>query len=184
MNSSGIGACSLGQPQCIFFSEADSSRVRELAGIPYSAKRKGERQMNLRQMLLVVMVLLGTVLSGNAENVKHDGDWWRSQKQFAKYHYAAGLFDGTTVGFNFLEFGMSAEIFFKTGGPNSYKTTSQKHFHITGGQLVDGLDRFYSDYRNRSIAITNAVTVVVYSVTGMPKGALNKMIEQYRKPGC
>jgi hypothetical protein len=127
---------------------------------------------------------LGTVLSGNAENVQHEGNWWRSQMQSEKYHYTAGLFDGMTAGFNFIEFGMSAQILFKTGNPNSHKTASKNYVHITGGQLVDGLDKFYSDYRNRSIPVSNAVTVVLNSVAGMPQDTLIKMIEQYRKGGC
>lgn len=140
--------------------------------------------MNLRQMLLVVMAFLGAVSSGNAGNVKHDGDWWREQKQSAKYHYAAGLFDGMTVGVNFLEFGMSAEILIKTETPNADNAAGQKFVHIGGGELVDGLDKFYSDSRNRTIIVSNASTVFVNSVAGMPRDALLKLIEQYRKPGC
>jgi hypothetical protein len=140
--------------------------------------------MKLRQMLLVVMAFLGTFAFGNAENTKHDGDWWREQKQSAKYHYAAGLFDGRTIGFNFLESGISAEILIKTGTPNSDEPASRKYIHISGGQLVDGLDKFYSDSRNRTITVSNACTVVVYTVAGMSQDALLKMIEQYRKPGC
>jgi hypothetical protein len=89
-----------------------------------------------------------------------------------------------TVGFNFLEFGMSAEIRFKTGVSSSNKTAGQKYVHITGGQLIDGLDRFYSDNRNRRIAVSNAVTVLLHGVSGMPRDALDKMIEQYRGIGC
>jgi hypothetical protein len=152
--------------------------------IPFSVKRKGERQMNPRRMVFVVIALWGTVLTGNAQNGQHDGDWWRSQNQLAKYHYAAGLLDGMTVGFNFLEFGMSAEIRFKTGVPSSSKTASQKSVHISGGQLIDGLDRFYSDNRNGRVAISNAVTVILDGVAGMPQTALKKMIEQYREVGC
>ncbi len=140
--------------------------------------------MSQRQVLLVVTAFLCTGLSGNAESVDHDGNWWRSQMQSAKYQYAARLFDGSTGGFNFLEFGMSADIPVKTANPNSCGTGSQKYVHITGGQLIDGLDKFYSDHRNRNIAISNAVTVVVCRVAGMPQDALLKMIEQYRKVGC
>ena len=55
---------------------------------------------------------------------------------------------------------------------------------IGGGELVDGLDKFYSDSRNRTIMLSNASTVFVNSVAGMPRDALLRLIEQYRKPGC
>jgi hypothetical protein len=140
--------------------------------------------MNVRQVIFVVMAFLVAVLSGNAENVRHDGNWWRSQTQSAKYHYVAGCLDGVTVGSNFLEFGMSTEISFKTEISNSYNTPGQTNIHITGVQLVGGLDKLYSDDRNSSIAVSNAVSVILHGAAGAPQGDLIKMIEQYRKPGC
>ena len=56
----------------------------ESQGLPVWSRHVGDpilasniAKMNLRQMLLVVMALFGAVWSGNAENAKHDGDWWR-----------------------------------------------------------------------------------------------------------
>jgi hypothetical protein len=140
--------------------------------------------MNLRQLLFVVMACLGAVSSGNAGNIQHSGDWWREQTQSTKYHYAAGLFDGMTVGLNLLEFGMSTEILIKTVTSRAGEVSAQKHVHISGAQLVDALDRFYSDSRNRNITVSNASTVVAHAVAGMPREELLKLIEQYRKPGC
>jgi hypothetical protein len=147
-------------------------------------ENKGEANMNLRQVLLVAVAFIGAVSSGDAGNAQHNGDWWREQTQSAKYHYAAELFDGMTVGLNFLEFGMSTDILIKTGAPNADEAASQKCVHVSGRQLVSGLDELYFDSQNRNITVANASMVVVHSVSGMPQGALLKMIEQFRKPGC
>jgi hypothetical protein len=149
-----------------------------------TAKEQRRSFMNLRQIFPVVMVVFGAVSSGNAGNAQHNGDWWREQTQSAKYHYAAGLFDGMTVGLNLLEFGMSTEILVKTETQNADQPAGRKSIHIGGGQLVDGLDEFYRDSRNRNITVANASMVVAQRVSGMPRGALLKMIEQLRKPGC
>jgi hypothetical protein len=41
------------------------------------------------------------------------------------------------------------------------------------------LDVFYSDYRNRKIAIPSAVWLVLKSIAGTPKEELDKVIENY-----
>ena len=49
------------------------------------------------------------------------------------------------------------------------------------GQLVDGIDAFYSDYKNRSISTHNAVWLVLNGIAGPPKEKLDKMIEAARR---
>ena len=143
--------------------------------------------MKLRPLLFVAIALLGASLSGNAEDVKLDGNWWRSQAQPAKFHHAARFFDGQTAGFNFLELGMSADVLLKSEAPNSYnsqRSDTPRYVQITGVQLVNGLNELYSDDRNSGITLSNAVRVIVHLAAGTPQKALVKMIEEYRKPGC
>ena len=40
---------------------------------------------------------------------------------------------------------------------------------------------FYSDYRNRSISIADAVWLVLNSIAGTPQDKLDKMIESFRR---
>ena len=67
----------------------------------------------------------------------------------------------------------------------SYSNFVGKYFKdVTNGQLVDGLDDFYSDYRNRRILLSNAIWLVSNSIAGEDKKKLEKMIENWRKnPG-
>lgn len=51
---------------------------------------------------------------------------------------------------------------------------------VTDGQLVDGLDSFYADSRNRRIWLTDAVWLVVNAITGTPQEKLNLMLENWR----
>ena len=48
-------------------------------------------------------------------------------------------------------------------------------------QLVDGLDSFYSDYRNRKILINVAVWLVAKEISGKSKEEMEKMSEDCRK---
>lgn len=48
-------------------------------------------------------------------------------------------------------------------------------------QFRDGLDNFYADYRNRSIAIKDAIWLVANEMSGMPRDSLDLMINNYRK---
>ena len=52
---------------------------------------------------------------------------------------------------------------------------------ITARQLVDGLDSFYADYKNRGIRIRYAVWLVVLGIAGEPEDALQERIELFRK---
>ena len=140
--------------------------------------------MNLRQVLLVAMAILGAALPGNAEDVRQDGNWWRLQIKYVKSHSVADILDKMTVGPNLAAFGMTVNVPLKPGTAKSYNATSQTFVRITGAQLVDGLDKLYSDNRNGDITLSNAVTVVAHGAAGMPRNELAKMIEQYRKNGC
>ena len=137
--------------------------------------------MNARYATVIasMIVALSTGMAGEAE---HNGDWWRDQNPAEKARYAARLFDGRTVGSNFLEFGMSAQVRVTPAGPGN--STGDQYVRFDGGELVEGLDRLYADPRNSPITVSRASEVFVRSVAGTPRATLQKMIEDYRKPGC
>ena len=65
---------------------------------------------------------------------------------------------------------------------NSYDSYMRKYLsNVTNGQLVDGLDKFYSDFRNRRIKVNDAVWLVLNQVAGEPEAEMEKMIENWRK---
>ena len=52
---------------------------------------------------------------------------------------------------------------------------------VTAGQIVDGLNVFYEDYRNRKIRIHNAIWLVVQQISGKHKEDMEKTIEYDRR---
>lgn len=140
--------------------------------------------MKRRQLLLTVMALVSAVSCSFSAYVEHTGEWWRGQSLAAKYEYVGLTFEGKTVGSNLLGFGLSAQIRVKPAGSMPKGSTIPASIQVDGGQLVEGLDRFYSDPRNANIQVSKASLVFVYRVAGMPRETLLTMIEEFRKPGC
>jgi len=140
--------------------------------------------MSRRHVGLFALVFVAALSSANAADVDHNGQWWREQRLPAKYQYAGGLFNGLTVGSNLLEFGMSAQVLVKPETQVREGSVPQKYVRFDGGQLIEGLDKFYADPRNTKIPISKASRIFVYSVAGAPRDELLRLVEEYRKPGC
>jgi hypothetical protein len=51
--------------------------------------------------------------------------------------------------------------------------------NITNGQVVEGVDKFYSDFRNRRIRVKNAVWIVLNQIAGRPN--VDDMIQHWRQ---
>jgi hypothetical protein len=140
--------------------------------------------MNRGKMLLVALGFVVGVSSGFAGVPEHNGQWWQEQESTTKHQYASRMFDGLTIGANLLEFGMSAQVKLTTDAPVPAGTAFQQSVRFDGGQLVDGLDRFYSDPRNTNVLVSRASRIFVHTVAGTPRDVLRKMTEESRKPGC
>jgi hypothetical protein len=52
---------------------------------------------------------------------------------------------------------------------------------VTTGQICDGLNEFYKDYRNRRINIPNAVWIVLNMTSGKSDDEVRSMVEHFRK---
>jgi hypothetical protein len=64
----------------------------------------------------------------------------------------------------------------------SYIGYSAKYLsHVTAGQIQDGLNTFYADYRNRRITVDHAVWLVLSGIAGTPQDELEKTIENFRR---
>jgi len=93
-----------------------------------------------------------------------------------------GFFDGMDLGNNFSYWGLAKDDSGIDKIIRSYDEYSTKYLKdVTNGQIVDGLDDFYKDYRNRRIVISSAVWLVLNGVAGTPKDKLDAMIENFRR---
>lgn len=137
------------------------------------------------QILLLICLLVTLPSLSTAEDGRRDGNWWNIQDQSARASYIVGFFDGMILGQRF-----SYWSFFKNKKMNacsekvldSYNEYNSKYFNnVTNVQIVDGLNSFYADYRNRKIKIADAVWLVVNGIAGTSQKELDTMTESWRR---
>jgi len=135
---------------------------------------------------LTTVILIFSSLAWSAD-YRFDGNWWIDQKMNEKDFYLIGLFDGMDLGhrfscWKFLSNKTKADQSCFAKVRDSFKEYNQEYFsNVTIGQLSDGLDSFYVDYKNRRILVWRAVWIVVNGIAGTPEEELNKLIEAWRR---
>lgn len=171
--------------------EGPGTRVPALPPNPYPNPLRdwGEvymcsRLMKKRAIIPIVLFLywLSLPISLAASDDRRDGNWWRQQTQIVKLVYVVGFFDGMELGnkFSYWKFTKDDEFLGKVMA--SYSEYNQKYFsNVTSGQIVDGLNELYNDFKNRRILVHDAVWLVANGIAGTPEGKLKEMIENWRK---
>ena len=133
--------------------------------------------------LVLLFVVAGYARTNNTNN--RDGNWWTIQDKTYKYSYIVGFFDGMDLGEEFSYWGISDKNRDSPCLPRiwkSYTDYNNKYFsNVTNNQIADGLDTFYSDFRNKKIRIANAIWIVVNSIAGKSQEEIEKMAESFRK---
>ena len=143
------------------------------------------KKYSLFTSLVFSLFVIGLPLISIAEDGRRDGNWWHDQDRLTRAAYIIGFFDGMDLGHNFSYWKLLKE---KEKDScigeiaESYREHSAKYFNnITNVQLMDGLDSFYADFRNRRIRVANAVWLVVNSIAGTPQEKLDSMVESWRR---
>ncbi len=146
----------------------------------------------LAVLLLAVLLALGN--AGRADEVRIDGNWWNTQTRGSKLLYILGFFDGQVAAQNIFDGALLiAQADPKTGkwdrerarvlvqaGNLAFSSIRHDYGSVTAGQLTDGLDKIYSDYRNVRIRVQQAIIVVVRSIDGTPDEDVQKVLERKR----
>ncbi|OFX06056.1 MAG: hypothetical protein A3E78_13905 [Alphaproteobacteria bacterium RIFCSPHIGHO2_12_FULL_63_12] len=121
------------------------------------------------------------VVSVASAQDRRNGNFWVSlvgSNDIVKDTYVAGLLEGaSSLGLLILAGDKPADV------PHmaTYLTKTGKYLdRVTTLQVRTGLDVFFSDYRNRSISITSAASVVLFEINGMPKIEIEAMVERMR----
>jgi hypothetical protein len=124
-----------------------------------------------------------TCLPLSAQNNRRDGNWWIQETPTERASFVLGFLDGVHLGHQF-----SFWTFYKKDNACFKKVAESYDFHfdkylsnVTVGQLSDGLDTFYKDYRNRKIRIEPGVWLTLNSIAGTPQAEVDKMVEDFRK---
>jgi hypothetical protein len=142
------------------------------------------RNILLWRAIFFLLIVISP-LDSAAQDDRRDGNWWQAQHPSSKIAYMTGFFDGMDLGHHF-SYWKYANVKSKQDVlpdvAESYYEHTEKFFkNVTNGQLADGVDNFYSDYRNRRIRVNDAVWLVVNEIAGTPRRQLDTMIENWRR---
>jgi hypothetical protein len=143
-----------------------------------------------RSVLFAIVLLLTATIARDQVSTTRDGNWWIEQDQSEKLSYMTGFFDGIELGKNFSYWGYMDEM--KAKKPDavsamaktvaSFDEYSEKYLStVTTGQVAEGLDKLYVDYRNRSIRVSSGVWLVLNSISGKSDAEMQKLTESFRK---
>jgi hypothetical protein len=140
----------------------------------------------LKSQAVFAFVLLAMSMFAFGDDNRLDGNWWISQQKNDRLFYAVGFFDGIRFGHNFSLWNVPNGTKTEQGVVKQFDQAYQEYFqkylvNVTGYQLVNGLDNFYSNYRNRRIKVNGAVWLVLNGIAGTPEDKLNKLIESWRE---
>jgi hypothetical protein len=142
----------------------------------------------MKKFILLTLALCFPMLTPTAPQdanaQRRDGNWWMTQSEVVKLNYVVGFFDGMQLGRDFSYWGIIDENkndpAVSQVGSSFSKYTKKYMSNVTSSQLVDGLDKFYGDYRNRRIRVEAGVWLVVNGIAGTPEGDIQKMIDSWR----
>ena len=130
-----------------------------------------------------VVVAISAIPLEAQQSDRRDGNWWTTQQTAVRVPFALGFFDGMVAGQSFtipdvVTIGAVTETCMKMSYETYQKHSNKYLSAITAGQLVDGLDAFYKDYRNRSIMTSQAFELIVRSIAGED---IEQLTIQYRR---
>ena len=116
-----------------------------------------------------------------------DGNWWLQRETQEKLFYTIGTMDGFWLS-GIMTVWAPADRGSRGSAPSGAQTWQamlsmhNKYFgNVTNNQLVNGIDEFYSDFKNRRIDTPNAIWVVLNQIAGTTPVALQAMVENLRR---
>jgi hypothetical protein len=127
--------------------------------------------MKLQNAIRLVGVLFLMMLapSGRAQS-NIDGEFWTTKNKDLKAVYLLGFMDGRNEGANEASAALGTTIL----DPRLAKLAS----NISVGQMLDGLDDFYKDYRNARIPVRHAFEYVFMEAGGQDGSKLLIFLRQ------
>jgi hypothetical protein len=142
-------------------------------------------KITLRTGVTLVALLVCSLSLHASDTRNRDGNLWRTLTAEQKITYIAAFWDGMELGHEFDLFDLvnrKEKAACAADADKSFNTYTDKYAkNVSNVQIVDGLNAFYSDYRNRSVPIHGGVWIVLNSIAGTPQETLDKMTENFRK---
>jgi hypothetical protein len=144
-----------------------------------------KRKLWIRVVAMMFVLWFTAPLSRNQEYDRRDGNWWNQLDATGKPIYLAGLLDGMQLGNEFSVWGVeqsgpdgkeSAKLV--QSGYADYRAKYLKN--VTNIRIVDELDAFYSDVKNRGILVNGATWLVLNQIAGKPPAEMQALVEKWR----
>jgi hypothetical protein len=127
--------------------------------------------MRLHELPLFAALSLLMCLPVQAQS-DFDGDFWITKNEAVKVSYVLGFIDGRNDGINDAADALGTKI----DDPRVAKLASR----VTLRQIVDGVDEFYKDWRNRKVLLRDTMQYVEDEANGKDD---SKLLLVMRKRG-
>jgi hypothetical protein len=144
-----------------------------------------KRRVWIRMLAVLIFLCAAAPFCRNQEYDRRDGNWWRQLDPVSRANYVAGFLDGMELGNKFSVWGIGpGDANCKDAAKlveGSYSDYRGKYLaRVTNIQILDGLDGFYSDARNRSILTNGAIWLVLNQIAGKPRAEMQALVEKWR----
>jgi hypothetical protein len=132
----------------------------------------------MRMKFAVALIILTALAANTLPGVNFDdrnGNWWNTRSKMEKAIYTLGMMDGVYTG---------GAILIKSGAQavNGFNSDVERLFGKTNAaQLIDGMDRFYRDFRDRGIGTSQALWLVGWQISGATDAQLQPYIIALRR---
>jgi hypothetical protein len=146
--------------------------------------------MRIRANFLVASLILSAGLAHGQKTEQLNGYWWLQHSDSFKVGWVSGYVNGSTVVVGYVATPClkqdSAEATIAEYAEAAKTCNNNLDFNLfippkaTVGQMVEGLDHFYADYRNRNIAIAWAISYVNQELNGASQSVLDEFARKAR----
>jgi hypothetical protein len=135
-------------------------------------------------LIVVLLPLVPTRAAGD------DGVFWNQMTETQKATFVDGFTSGVAYGYRLFDTALSfasAEFdpklarFAADAEKGAHRQINHDFGGRTVGQFVAGLNEIYSDYRNTSIPVSEAIIVVLRGLDGTPATEVEQLLERKRK---
>ncbi|MGD0413788.1 MAG: hypothetical protein ABSA80_00405 [Terriglobales bacterium] len=137
----------------------------------------------------LIPVMLLVAASAIAQSSGTDGSWWKRLTPDSKTAYVSGYLsgamkaEGDAMGTCFALWAFGKPIK-EAYTQEQWKSLCFPSSHFDGGtieQFRDGVEVFYSDFRNQKIGFSSAIEHVGDEIKGKPRAELDADLEHLRK---
>ena len=128
-------------------------------------------------LLVFAITGMSTILPAS----ERDGDGWRTLNRQEKSLYVSGLFDGIDTGLRLGTQDTNEKDCLQKVAESFFKNHDKYIVGRINSQIIDGLDNFYNDIKNRKIPVRQAFFIVLMQIAGDSDEIINKHIFELRK---